>query len=393
MLPYARPAIDEDDIAAVVEVLRTPWLSSGPRTDALERAICEATGAPEAVACSSGTAALQLALAAADVGPGSVCLVPAITFLSTATAALVLGADVAFVDVDPASGLMDVDSLEQQLNRARGRARAVLPVHLGGRLCDLEAVRRLAEPAGAVVVEDAAHALGARTPDAPVGACEHSATACFSLHAIKTVAAGEGGAVTTRDPETAARMRRLRNHGVTRESARLVDSQLSLDAEGRPNPWSYEQQELGFNLRMDEMSAALALSQMSKLERFAEQRRRLSARYDALLADIAPLVRPTDTAAGPGGSPHLYQVAVDFQAAGVGRAAVMRRMADRGIGTQVHYIPLYRQPYMRRRIGSGPLPGAEAFYAATLSLPLHGAMTGDDPDRVVEALSDALGTA
>lgn len=390
-LPYGRHAVDEADIAAVVEALRSDWLAHGPRVGRFEEAFAEAVGARQAVGCSSGTAALHLALAGLDVGEGGLCIVPAITFLATATAARFCGAEVAFADVDPESGLMTAETLARAMKAAGRPVAAVLPVHLGGRLCDMRAISGLARAAGAAVVEDACHAVGGRDVQGDrVGACAWSDAACFSLHPVKTLAAGEGGMVSLNDPDRAERMRRLRNHGVAKDPALLTDPALSCDGQGAPNPWSYEQTELGFNYRMNEMEAALGLSQLGKLEAFAARRRALSQAYDAALAPLAPLVRP---AVRDGGrlAPHLYQALIDFEAAGRSRAEVMRALAERRIGSQVHYIPLYRQPYFRARYGEQRLEGAEAFYDRVLALPLFPAMADNDVARVVDALGEALG--
>lgn len=390
-LPYGRHAIDDADVDAVVAALRSDWLAHGPRVGEFERAFASETGAAQAAACSSGTAALHLALAGLDVGEGDLCIVPAMTFLATATAARFCGAEVAFADVHPDSGLMTPATLAAAIAAAGRAPKAVLPVHLGGRLCAMQPISAVARAAGAVVVEDACHALGgADAAGARVGACAWSDAACFSLHPVKTLAAGEGGMVTLNDPARAERLRRLRNHGVAKDLALIVDPLQSCDEDGGLNPWSYEQIELGYNYRMNEMEAALGLSQLAKLGRFAARRRALSVRYDQALAALAPTVAPVS--AGPGVlSPHLYQVLVDFEAAGRGRAEVMRRLSGLGIGTQVHYIPVYRQPYFRGRYGDMRLPGAEAFYARVLALPLFPAMADSDVDRVAGALAEALG--
>ena len=377
-------------MAAVVAAMRSDLLAQGPRVSAFEQAFAEKVGAKAAVACSSGTAALHLAMAVHDVGPGDVCVVPSITFLATATAARFLGAEVVFADVDPDTGLMTADTLADAIGRAPGAVKAVIPVHLGGRLCDMPSLARVAETEGAVVIEDACHALGSldRT-GASTGACGHAAAATFSFHPVKTIAAGEGGMVTLNDSEGAERLKRLRNHGVSRDAKLMVEAD-SFSAPGEANPWSYEQIELGFNYRMNEMEAALGLSQLAKLDRFVDQRRRLAARYDRLLAPLAPLVRPTPTPAGQRPSPHLYSVLIDFAAAGMTRAALMRALAEVGVGTQVHYIPLYRQPYFRARYGDIRRPGAEAYYARVLALPLFPAMNEADVDRVVTAFANVL---
>jgi UDP-4-amino-4,6-dideoxy-N-acetyl-beta-L-altrosamine transaminase len=390
-LPYGRQLIEADDVFAVLTALQSDYLAHGPRVTEFEQAFAATVGAAEAVACSSGTAALQLALRSLDVGPGDVCIVPAITFLSTATAALLCGAEVAFADVDPDSGLMIEASLADALQRAPG-SKAVLPVHLAGRLCDMPALSSLARKAGAAVVEDACHAVGGVDADGrPVGACAHSDAAVFSFHPVKTLAAGEGGMVTLNYAARAERMRRLRNHGVSRDPA-LMSEPDSFEAEDTPNPWAYEQLELGFNLRMDEISAALGLSQLRKLDRFVARRAALAARYDRLLQPLSPLVRPAPASPGKPGL-HLHTVLIDFEAAGVSRAQVMRALSDRGIGTQVHYIPLYRQPWFKARYGEMRLPGSEAYYARVLALPLYPAMDDEDVDRIVEALGAILPTS
>ena len=391
-LPYGRHWIDEADIAAVVEALRSERLAHGPKVGAFEAALAGAVGARSAAAASSGTAALHLALAALDVREGDVCIVPSITFLATATAARFCGAEVVFADVDPASGLMTADTLAEAFARASGRVAAVLPVHLGGRLCDMDAIAALTRSHGAALIEDACHALGGVDADGrSVGACTLSDAACFSFHPVKTIAAGEGGMVTTNDPARAERMRRLANHGVAKDPALLRSPELSLDADGAPNPWSYEQIELGFNYRMNEMEAALGLSQLRRLDRFVRRRRELAGLYDLLLEPLAPAVTPVAARAGDHPALHLYQALIDFEALGVTRAQAMRRLAEEGIATQVHYIPVYRQPYFKARCGGQRLPGAEAFYARVLALPLFPAMRNEDAGRVVEALGRALG--
>ena len=391
-LPYGRQSIDESDITAVVAVLRGERLAHGPIVGQFEQALANWTGARDAAACSSGTAALHLALRALQVGEGDVCVVPAMTFLATATAARLCGAEVAFADVDPASGLMTAEGLAEALARAGRPVKAVLPVHLGGRICDMPGIARVARAAGAAVVEDACHALGGADSEGRlVGGCALSDAAAFSFHPVKTLAAGEGGMVTTPDPALAERMRRLANHGVTREAALLRDPALSLDGEGQVNPWSYEQIELGFNYRMNEMEAALGLSQLGRLELFARRRRTLASLYDLALEPLAPALHVVRGAPGDRPCLHLLQVHIDFQSLGVTRGEVMRRLSGVGIGTQVHYIPVYRQPYFVGRYGAQRLAGAEAFYERVLALPLFPAMRDEDVTRVVAALGEALG--
>ncbi len=388
-LGYGRQLIEEDDIAAVVATLRSDHLAHGPGVGRFEQALASACGAREAVACSSGTAALQLALAGLDVGPGDMCVVPAVTFLSTATAARLLGAEVRFADVDADTGLLTPQTLRAILADAAA-PKVVLPVHLGGRLCEMAAISALAREVGASVVEDACHAIGGRNAagDA-VGACADSQAACFSFHPVKTLAAGEGGAVTLNDPDRAERMRRLRNHGVTREPE-LMSQPGSFDVDGAPEPWAYEQLELGLNVRMDEMSAALALSQLAKLERFVRRRAELAAAYDAALAHLSTKLRPTPSPLAYRAGRHLYTVLLEAPGLAARRSEIMRALASEGVGSQVHYIPLYRHPYFRARYGEMRLPGAESYFTRVLALPLHPSMGQADVDRVVQALHRAI---
>jgi UDP-4-amino-4,6-dideoxy-N-acetyl-beta-L-altrosamine transaminase len=381
-LPYGRQTIEEDDIAAVAQALRGDFLTTGPTVAAFEEAFAAKVGAAHAVACSNGTASLHLAMLALGVGPGDVCIVPSITFLATANCAAYVGADVVFADVDADSGLMTPETLAEALERAGGRpVKAVLPVHLRGDVCDLPGLAALAAEAGAVLVEDAPHALGSamdfgRGPER-VGDCAHGAMASFSFHPVKTIATGEGGMVTTNDAGLAERLRRLRSHGITRPEG--------------GDPWVYEMAEPGFNYRLPDINCALGLSQLAKLDRFTARRRALAGLYAERLAPLAGVVRP---AAGPAWSDpalHLFCVLIDFEALGIGRRVVMERLAAAGVGSQVHYIPVHGQPYWRGRNGDLDLPGAEAWYRRCLSLPLYPSMTDGDVERVAAALESALG--
>ncbi|MGE0734855.1 MAG: UDP-4-amino-4,6-dideoxy-N-acetyl-beta-L-altrosamine transaminase [Alphaproteobacteria bacterium] len=394
-LPYGRQTIEDDDIAAVAAVLRGDWLTTGPAVEAFERALAQRTGARHAVVCNSGTAALHLAMAALDIGPGDAVIVPAITFLASANAARYVGAEVVFADVDAATGLLRAEDVAAALKRVGAlRPRAVLPVHLGGHIADLPAIAAAAP--GLAVIEDACHALGGAyargAAEVPVGACADSVAACFSFHPVKLIAMGEGGAVTTNDAALANRLARLRSHGMERDAGRWGDAELGF-TDGAANPWYYEMPELGWNYRASDINCALGLSQLSKLDRFLQRRRQLAAAYDRHLEPLAPIVRPVPRPAGQQGGWHLYGVAIDFARAGVSRAELMRRLRATGIGTQVHYIPVHRQPYYRRRYGALALPDADAYYARCLSLPLYPAMTDADAARVAAALAAALHSA
>lgn len=379
-LPYGRQTIEDDDVAAVSAALRDDFLTTGPRVEAFERAFAEAVEAPHAVACANGTAALHLAMLGLGVGEGDVCIAPSTTFLATANCARYVGAEVVFSDVDPQSGLMRPADLAEALAKATGRrVAAVLPVHLRGDVVDLPAIAGLAQAAGAVVVEDACHALGSAHLDGasvPVGSGRWSAAATFSFHPVKTIATGEGGMITTTDADLAERMRRFRSHGMVRPEG--------------GDPWWYEMAEPGFNYRLPDLLCALGQSQLAKLPRFAARRRALAARYVAQLAALAPQVVPAASPTWSRAAPHLMSVLIDLDALGLTRLEVVERLRAKGIGSQVHYIPVHTQPYYRERYGDQRLPGAEAWYERTLSLPLYPAMADSDVDRVVEALASAL---
>jgi len=391
-LPYGRQEIDDDDIAAVSEVLRGDWLTGGPAVERFEAALCEATGAPHAVVCSSGTAALHLAAMAIDLGPGDWLIAPALTFLATANAARYVGAEVWFADVDAQTGLLTSDGLAQALEaagKAGKAAKAVFPVHLNGQVADPLGIQDIAKANNLRVVEDCCHALattfnnGVRT----VGDASTCDLAAFSFHPVKTIAMGEGGAITTRDEVLADRLRLFRNHGMTRDQGSFTEADQAFAAGGAPNPWYYEMPEPGFNYRASDLHCALGASQLSKLDRFARRRKALAARYDAALAPLAPLVRPV--ARRPDCDPvwHLYAVLIEFEELGLERAAVMDALGKAGIGTQVHYLPVNRQPYYRQRYGTFSLPGADAYYERVLSVPLFPSMDDEDVDRVVESLA------
>jgi len=382
ILPYGRQTIEDDDIAAVAEALRADFLTTGPTVEAFERAFAETVGARHAVACANGTAALHLAMLALKVQPGEVVIAPSITFLATANCARYVGADVVFADVDPDTGLMTPATLADALKRVGGRRlRAVLPVHLRGDAAELPALEALARDAGAVLVEDAPHAVGTTmrfgNVSEVVGDVRHSAMATFSFHPVKTIATGEGGMVTTNDPALAERLRVMRSHGMVRPEG--------------CEPWWYEMPEPGFNYRLPDILCALGLSQLKKLPRFAERRRGLAALYRDALAPLAPVVRLAAQPAWSDPVLHLMVALIDFEAVAKTRREVVDALKARGVGSQVHYIPVHRQPYYRELYGALDLPGAEAWYARCLSLPLYPGMEDGDVEKVAAALKDVLG--
>lgn len=381
-LPYGRQTIEDDDIAAVAEALRGDFLTTGPTVEAFETAFAAKVGADHAIAVSNGTATLHLAMMALGVGEGDVCVAPSVTFLATANCARYVGAEVVFADVDPDSGLMTPDTLGRALNGIKGkRVKAVLPVHLRGDVCDLPALKAMASASGAVLVEDAPHALGSIGTFGgvahPVGDGAFSSFASFSFHPVKTLATGEGGMLTTNDAALAAKARLLRSHGMVREPG--------------GDPWWYEMPELGFNYRIPDVLCALGLSQLAKLDRFVARRRQLTALYAKLLSERAPRVKLASSPAHSDPALHLLTVLIDFEAEGLSRRTVVDSLKSQGVGTQVHYIPVHRQPYYVKRQGLADLPGADAWYRRCLTLPLYPAMTDGDVERVVDALAQILG--
>lgn len=365
-LPYGRQAIDDDDVEAVVAALRSDFLTTGPRVTDFEAAVADAVGAAWGVAVNSGTAALHAACFAVGVDEGDRVVVPATTFLATANCARFLGAEPIFADVDPRTGLMTAETLATAMQPG---VKAVIPVHLNGAVVDVEALRDAA--AGAAIIEDACHAIGA-------DGVAKGELATFSFHPVKHITTAEGGMVTGDDPEHRRRAELLRNHGMVRDAAHLENAS--------PGPWYYEQQALGLNYRLSDLQAALGLSQLSKLSHFVERRRALAARYDAAFAEVEG-VDPVPQ--GPGSAYHLYPVHIDFSRHT--RAALMAELREEKIGTQVHYIPVPAQPYYARRgWRAEDFPGAMHYYERALSLPLYPAMTDADVDRVVEALAQRL---
>lgn len=390
-IPYGRHFLDDEDIAAVVEVLKSDWLTTGPSVEAFERALSERLGCRAAVACASGTAALHLAHMALDIGPGDRVVVPSLTFTASAAAAHLTGADVTLADVDPQTGLLSPETFRQAagVSAEMDPPRAVVAVHLNGQCVDLPALRAITSEIGCHIIEDACHAVGTSYGGPsewwPVGACAHSDLACFSFHPVKTITSAEGGAVTAADKALGERLRLFRNHGIERGAERFVDPS------GTSKPWYYETVALSTQYRLNDMQAALGRSQLKKLPELKRRRKELVELYDDLLAPFSPAIRPV--AKMPGNQPawHLYSTLIDFEAFKRSRADVMSAMKSRGIGTQVHYIPLHLQPYYRNRYGDMDLPGAAEYYSRQLSLPLYPGLRDSQVAQVVQALTETLG--
>ena len=375
MIPYGRQTIEDDDVAAVVEALRGDWLTQGPAVAAFEAALAERCGAPYAVAFSSGTAALHAACHAAGAGPGDDVLTSALTFAASANCAAYVGATPRFADIDPRTWNVSAGTVAAALTE---RTRAVIPVSFAGLPAPV-AELRAALPDDVVVIEDAAHALGARRPDGPVGDAAHADMSVFSFHPVKAVTTGEGGAITLRDPELREKLLTFRSHGMTKDPQRLE----------RPDEggWYMEQQDLGFNYRITDLQSALGLTQLAKLERFVAARNAIAERYRAAFAGVEGLrVAP----AAPSGARHAYHLFVVHVA---DRRALYDGLRERGVGSQVHYLPVYLHPWYRRTYGYAPglCPAAEDYYAGCLSLPCFPALTESEQDTVIAAVLDVLG--
>lgn len=373
LLAYGRQSISEADVAAVVEVLRSDWLTTGPKVEELERAFAEFGGAREAVAVANGTAALHAAVAALGVGPGDQVVVPAMTFAATANCVLYRGARPVFADVDPETLLLDPASAEARIGP---RTRAVIAVDYAGQPCNYDALGDLTESRGLSLVADASHSVGGSWGGRAVGSLARLST--FSLHPVKHFTAGEGGIVTTDEPELASFMRSFRNHGITTDHRQRA----------RSGSWFYEMTELGFNYRLTDIQCALATSQLARVEGWVERRREVAARYDRALAGFSA-ARPLAVRPGAFHAYHLYVVRLVPGVLRVGRREVFAALRAEGIGCNVHYIPVHLHPYYQRELGTGPgqCPAAEAAYEEILTLPMFPNMSDADVDDVIRALA------
>ena len=382
MIPYGRQDISEEDIAAVVSVLRSDYLTTGPAVPAFEAAVAARVGARHGVATNSATSALHVACAALGLGPGDWLWTVPNTFVASANVGALCGAGVDFVDIDPESFCMCPKALAAKLETTpeQSRPRIVMPVHMTGRSAEMVEIRSLAERYGFKLIEDASHGIGAVHAGHPVGSCALSDVTVFSFHPVKVITTAEGGMATTGDPILAERMARLRSHGITRDAGAMT--------EPSHGPWYYQQVDLGWNYRMTDVQAALGMSQLNRLEAFVARRNALADRYDSLLAGL-PLRLPQRDPDGVS-SFHLYVVRVAAER----RRAVFEGMRAAGIGVQVHYIPVHLQPFWRAKgFAEGDFPQAERYYAEAISLPLYPTLTEAEQDRVASALRAQLGSA
>lgn len=381
MIPYGRQSICAEDIEAVVEVLRSDFLTQGPAVPAFEKAVCERVGADFAVAVNSATSALHLACLALGLGEGDTLWTSPLTFVASANCALYCNARVDFVDVDSQTANMSAEALERKLAEAKiagALPKIVVAVHLCGQPCDMEKIHGLSQQYGFHIIEDASHAIGATYQGLPVGDCRYSDITVFSFHPVKIITTGEGGMAVTNRKDLADRMLLLRSHGITRDADKMTHAP--------DGPWYYQQIALGYNYRMTDIQAALGSSQMHRLDGFLLRRRELAARYDQYLASLPlkPLKQISDALS----SWHLYVVLLDNADS---HSAVFNFLRGHEIGVNLHYIPVHLQPYYQTMgFFAGGFPQAEAYYRCAISLPLYPDMSDADQQAVVNVLREAL---
>ncbi|MFZ2301368.1 MAG: UDP-4-amino-4,6-dideoxy-N-acetyl-beta-L-altrosamine transaminase [Gallionella sp.] len=384
MIPYGHQDISEADIRAVVDVLRSDFLTQGPTVPAFEKAIATYCGVEHAVAVNSATSALHIACLALGVEAGDVVWTSPITFVASANCALYCGAQVDFVDIDPRTCNMSVERLAEKLAQAEKSGhlpKVVIPVHLCGQPCDMAGIRALSQRYGFKIIEDASHAIGGKYRGEPIGNCRYSDITVFSFHPVKIITTGEGGMALTNDGNLAKRMQLLRSHGITREAADMTHAP--------DGAWYYQQVELGFNYRMTDIHAALGLSQMRRLDEFVAKRHEIAGRYNdslARLAAVTPWQHPDSYSAF-----HLYVIRLKLAGIGKTHRQVFEALRAAGIGVNLHYIPVYRQPYYERLgFKAGYCLEAEQYYAEAISLPIYAALAEEQQDRVVTALREAV---
>lgn len=380
MIPYGRHEITQDDIDAVVEVLKSDFITQGPKIPQFEQAVAKKVGAKYGVAVNSATSALHLACRALDVGPGDFVWTSPITFVASANCAIYCGAKVDFVDIDPYTYNMSTRALEAKLVCAEQMdklPKVVIPVHMCGQSCDMEAIAQLAKRYNFSIIEDASHAIGGYYKDGPVGNCRWSDIVIFSFHPVKIITTAEGGMAMTNCCGMAEQMALLRNHGITRNPDLMTQ-----EPEG---PWYYQQIDLGYNYRMTDIQAALGLNQVIRLEDYVKTRHFLAGRYNKALANL-PLILPwqhPDTYSAF----HLYPIRIAYERAGIDRNKIFDTLRTAGIGVNVHYIPVHLQPYYRAHgFGPGDFPEAERYYTETITLPLFPTMEIKEQDKIISAL-------
>lgn len=385
MIPYGKQNISEEDIEAVIDVLKSDFLTQGPVVPEFEKLLATYSGAKYAVAVNSATSALHIACLALGVGPGDVVWTSPVTFVASANCALYCGAEVDFVDIDPLTYNLSVESLAEKLEIAKKSGKlpkVVIPVHLAGQSCDMKAIHKLSEQYGFRIIEDASHAIGGSYLDAKIGGCQYSDITIFSFHPVKIITTGEGGMALTNDQTLIKTMARLRSHGITRYPEEMTHAP--------DGPWYYQQIDLGFNYRMTEMQAALGISQLARLDMFVSERHAIAERYDQLLAATGiktPWQSPESYSAY-----HLYIVRIPFDHLTLNRNSAFNNLRSGGVGVNLHYIPIYQQPYFERMgFQRSDFPASERYYKEAISLPMYPGLTSDNQNEVVKLLTGAAG--
>lgn len=382
MIFYGKQSIDENDIDAVVEVLKSDFLTQGPAIEKFEKCVAEYCGAKYAVAVTSATAALHISCLSAGLGKDDILWTSPITFTASANCGRYCGADVDFVDIDPSTYNMSIAELEKKLQAAEIKPRVVVPVHLAGQSCEMDKIYKLSQKYGFKVIEDASHAIGADYKETKVGCCKYSDMTVFSFHPVKIVTTGEGGMVLTNDKDLYEKLVLYRSHGITRDPKLMTGT-----ADG---PWYYQQIDLGFNYRMTDMQAALGYSQMQKVNEFVSKRRYLAKRYNELLKNINGIQLP-DQNEDTKSSWHLYVVRVDFSKISKTKNQIFAEMKEKGICLYLHYIPVHTQPYYENLgFKGGDFPNSEKYYEEAFTLPLYYSLTDEQQDHIVKSLVEVL---
>lgn len=383
-IPYGKQDINQADIDAVVDVLKSDFLTQGPKVPAFEQAVKDYCNVSYALAVNSATSALHIACLAVGLGKGDWLWTTPITFVASANCGLYCGASVDFVDIDPKTYTISVERLAEKLAIAKQENRlpkVVVPVHLTGQICEMDKIRELSKQYGFYVIEDASHAIGGKYKDKPVGNCEYSDITVFSFHPVKIITTAEGGLCTTNNPELSAKMELYRSHGITRNPA-----QMTKEPDGA---WYYQQIDLGYNYRMTELQAALGVSQMARLDEFITARHVLAKQYDELLKDI-PVTIPWQHPDSYSGL-HLYVIRLKLNKINKTHKEVFDELRAKNIGVNLHYIPVYSQPhYQQFGFNAEDFPEAEKYYQEAISLPMYSSLTFEQQDIVIAALKDIL---
>ena len=384
MIPYGKQDINQSDIDAVVDVLKSDFLTQGPQVPLFEKTIADYCDAKYAVAVNSATSALHIACLALDLGEGDWLWTTPNTFVASANCGLYTGASVDFVDIDPRTYNLCANALEEKLIQARQAdklPKIVIPVHFAGQSCDMKRIHELSKQYGFKIIEDASHAIGGKYSNKPIGNCDYSDITVFSFHPVKIITTAEGGLATTNQNKLAEKMQLLRSHGVTR-----TPKLMTKEADGA---WYYQQVDLGFNYRMTELQAALGVSQMRRLDDFVANRHLLQERYDELLSKL-PVIKPYQYPDSYSAL-HLYPIQLDLEKIEKSHAQIFQELRDNGLGVNLHYIPIHTQPYYEKMgFKQGDFPNSEHYYSRAISIPLYQGLSFEQQDEVASILKSVL---